>query len=114
MSSITATLTQELQQELKALLTYKTIAFPYGASDDALAFIAEGEDGWMKMRAQHEQTIRRCGRSLVAVMKEDEVGNPVMNKQGNPMPDFTYTLGQVRTSAALRLSKKCRNCDEKN
>ncbi|MAR05986.1 MAG: hypothetical protein CL862_02630 [Cyanobium sp. NAT70] len=93
----TIPLTPALRQELKAALKDNTIQFPYECSDDALAFIADEADGWMEMRALHEQTIRRCGRSIVAIPKEDENGNIVTHpKTGKALAEFCYTLGQGR------------------
>jgi len=93
MTSITATVLQELQG-----MSDKEIAFPYGMSVETLQFISENDDAsaWMRARALHEMTIRRFGRSIVLVPKEDENGNVMTNKEGKDIPEFVYTLGQGR------------------
>ena len=63
-------LTPALKKELQAALKDETIQFPYECSDDALAFIAEEADGWLKMRAGQEQTIRNQGRPPVVIRRQ--------------------------------------------
>jgi len=87
-------LNETLKQELVAMKE-GTIHFPYGASNELLQMIADETDGWTEMRARHELMIRKAGRSLVAVPMEDENGELIL-RNGKPVPEFVYTLGQGR------------------
>jgi hypothetical protein len=97
MTTLNTGFSTEQQQLIEELRQWKEgdLKFPYELSTELLEYFAEKADGWKEMRARHELMIRKAGRSLVAVMKEDENGEYVM-KDGKPVPEFVYTLGEGR------------------
>ena len=84
-----------LKQEYEQLQS-GAIKFPDDCSKELLEAIIDRDDGIHKFQAQHELTIRRCGRTLIAVQAEDENGEIIMNPNGKPKLDFVYTKGNVR------------------
>ena len=90
--------TPKLMAELERLKKDES-SFPELCSEEALQFFIDNDDGWYKMRAKQEQTIRRSGRALVAVPKEDKDGNVIHHeKTGKPLLNFVYTIGNNRSA----------------
>jgi len=95
---MSTTTKREVLQEVKSALKDETIRFPYEVSNEGLEWILENageESHWLKMRAQYELMIRKHGRALVSVPQEDENGELIL-RNGKPVPEFVYTLGQGR------------------
>jgi hypothetical protein len=75
--------------------------FPEKAPSEFLEWCLKEEDfpEQEKSWAQHELHIRKTGRTIIAVPKENEDGSPMKREDdGATIVDFAYTKGNTRTS----------------
>ena len=72
------------------------IVFPHGMGDEAIDYIASMEMtgdtdfDWYIFTAQQERMIRDTGRVVISIPYEKD-GEVVKNKDGEAIPEFSYT-----------------------
>ena len=77
------------------------IVFPHGMGDEAIDYIASMEMtgdtdfDWYVFAAQQERMIRDTGRVVISIPYEKD-GEVVKNKDGETIPEFSYTKGNFR------------------
>ena len=91
-------------KELKYFLDHED-EFPEGASSELLQWCVEQEDfpNQQRFYARNELNIRKSGRAIIAIPKEEDDGTPMKREDGETLVDFAYTSGNYRTSKTPEL-----------